>query len=144
MSNADTGRYARITRRLALGAASSDDESSQALAELLQRRIVESIASDCATNVTSDLLSERLTQAVEALGRHGIALRIGDGAVVVERCFCESETCGHPASLLTQLAGCEFESIITDEGTAALRVVGAFDSQAYTREASTSALRLRS
>jgi hypothetical protein len=144
MSNPDTGRYARITHRLALGAASSDDESSQALAALLQRRVVESIAADCTPLVTSDLLSERLAQAIKALSRHGIALHLADAGVLVQGCFCESEACEHPAALLTRLVGSEFESIITNEGHKCLRMVGAFDSQAYTREASTSALRLRS
>ena len=113
MSNHDTARYARITHRLALGAASSEDESSQALAELLQRRIVESIAADCTPHVTSDLLSERLAQAVSALGRHGIAMRIDDGGIVIERCFCESDVCGHPETLLTRLVGIEIEPIKT-------------------------------
>ena len=74
--NADSARYARITHRLALGVSSEDDEASQALAELLERRIVESIAIECAPHVTSDLMSERLAQAVAALREHDIALRL--------------------------------------------------------------------
>ena len=55
--NANSARYARITHRLALGVLSQEDEASQALAELLERRIVESLANECAPHVTSDLMS---------------------------------------------------------------------------------------
>ena len=120
-------RYERITQRLAHGAASAEDESSLALAAVLERRIIESFIDECALHVTSDLLSERTSQAVAALSEHSVTLRIADGAVVVERCFCEADACGHPVPLLGRLLGVGIESIITNEGQRALRIVGATD-----------------
>ena len=118
--NANAARYARITHRLALGVSSEDDEASQALAELLGRRIVESVAIECAPHVTSDLMSERLTQAVAALREYDIALRLQDGGIVVEACFCGSDACSHVTALLQRLLGVAVESIITNEGQRAL------------------------
>ena len=130
--NAETARYARITHRLALGVASEDDEASQALAELLQRRIVDSIAVECTPYVTSDLLSARLAQAVAALSEHNIALRITDGGMAVEGCFCQSDVCEHPQALLQRLLGAEIEPITTQDGQKVLRVIGALDAASYT------------
>jgi hypothetical protein len=142
--NADTARYARITHRLALGVSSEDDAESQALAELLQRRIVESIAVECAPYVTSDLLSQRLAQAVAVLSQHGFALRIADGGVAVEGCFCAFRECDHPAALLQRLLGAAVEPITTRDGRRMLQVIGVLDAASYTEDTSRTISRLRS
>jgi hypothetical protein len=132
-------RYARITHRFAVGAASGDDEAGKALAELLERRAIDSIVADCRSYVTSDLLSQRLQRAVAALSEQGVVLRLEADLVIVERCFCETEGCQHPAALLERLIGVSIASIITREGRRALRMVGALGAARYTQEASTSA-----
>lgn len=142
--NADTARYARITHRLALGVSSDDDDASQALAELLQRRIVESIAIDCEPYVTSDLLSARLAQALAALSEHSVRLHVTDGGIAVDGCFCESEACEHPQALLQRLLGAEIEPITTQDGRRVLRVVGVLDAASYTEDTSRTISRLRS
>ena len=142
--NADTARYARITHRLALGVSSDDHDASQALAELLQRRIVESIAVECTPYVTSDLLSTRLAQAVAALSEHGIAMHVTDAGVVVDCCFCESQTCAHAASLLERLLGAGISPITTQDGRRVLRVLGVLDGASYTEHTSRTISRLRS
>jgi hypothetical protein len=142
--NADTGRYARITHRLANSVASEDDEASQALALLLERRIIESIVVECAPRVTSDLRSERMTQAVTALTEQGVPLRLEGEGAVAEGCFCVSDSCTHAQTLLGRLLGVAVESIITREGRRALRPVGVFDPPGYTKRASMNASRLRS
>src|SRR6185503_14337359 len=91
--NADSARYVRITQRLALGVSSEDDAASEALAELLERRIIDTIALECAPLVTSDLLSERVAQAVAALRTHSIVVAITAAGITVERCFCENDGC---------------------------------------------------
>lgn len=130
--NADATRYARITHRLAQGVSSRDDEASLSLAQLLQRRIVESVAVECAPYVTSDVLSQRLDQAVAGLSEHGIALRITKAGVVVEACFCLSDACDHPAALLQRLLGVAMEPITTQDGAQVLRVLGVVDAASYT------------
>ena len=142
--NADTARYARITNRLALGVSSDDDDVSQELAELLQRRIVESIAVECAPYVTSNLLSVRLVQAVAALSEHGIAMYVTDAGVLVEGCFCESDACGHATALLQRLLGEGIEPITTQDGRRVLRILGALDAASYTEDTSRTISRLRS
>jgi hypothetical protein len=142
--NADSARYVRITQRLALGVSSEDDVESQALAELLERRVVDSIALECAPLVTSDLLSERVLQAIAALEEHGVELAVADSGIAVERCFCESDACSHAGALLERLLGVAFESIITNEGWSALSAVGLIDAASYTEDASRNASRLRS
>jgi hypothetical protein len=142
--NADTGRYARITHRLATAVSSEEDDASRELAGVLERRIVESIAVDCAPFVTSDLMSERLMQAVGALAEHDVLLRVGDTAVKIERCFCQLDACEHPSALLGRLLCVAVESIITHEGRRALGPVGAFGRPGYTKRASMNAPRLRS
>src|SRR5258708_5421612 len=126
--NAETSRYTRITHRLALGASAEDDEESQALAELLHRRILESIAIESAPHVTSGLLSQRLAQAVAALSEHGIVLRVTDAGIQVERCFCELHACDHPRALLERLLGVSIESIIVNKDQRALQLLGAVES----------------
>ena len=113
MSPHDASRYARITHRLAQGASSADDEASQARAELLQRRIVESIAIECASHVTSDLLSERVAEAMTALSEYGIEVEFAVTGLVIKRCFCDDEGCRHAEALLQRLVGAEVQSIIT-------------------------------
>jgi len=142
--NAETARYARITHRIAVGVSSHDDDASQALAELLQRRIIESIAIECAPYVTSDLLSARLAQAVNALGEHGIALHLTDRGVAVDRCFCQTDACDHPATLLERLLGTGIEPITTQDGRRVLCVIGALDAASYTEDTSRTISRLRS
>lgn len=142
--NADTARYARITNRLALGVASDNDDASQALAGLLQRRIVETIAVDCTPHVTSDLLSARLAQAIAALSEHGIALHLTDGGIAVDACFCESDACDHPQALLQRLLGADIEPITTQGGRQVLRVLGVLDAASYTEHTSRTISRLRS
>ena len=134
----EPARYVRITHRLARGVASADDDASQALAEVLQRRIVESIAIECARLVTSDLLSERLAQAAAALGEHGIVMQVIDGGLAIDGCFCESKACQHPKELIQQLIGTEVAPITTQDGRRVLRVLGVLDAASYTQEASTS------
>ena len=142
--NADSARYVRITHRLALGVSSEEDEASQALAQLLERRIIDSIALECAPQVTSDLLSERLQQAVAALREHGIILAVSDAEIAVEACFCQTDGCKHASALLGRLLGVAVESIITNEGQSALVLLGAVDASSYTETASMNASRLRS
>lgn len=142
--NADTARYARITHRLALGVSSADDDASQALAELLRRRIVESIAVECTPHVTSDLLSVRLAQAIAALSQRGIALHLTDGGIVVDACFCEADGCEHPQALLQRLLGTDIEPITTQGGRQVLRVLGVLDAASYTEDTSRTISRLRS
>src|SRR6478672_4817243 len=125
--SAESVRYARITHRLALGVSSAGDVESQAMAQLLQRRIVETIVAECAPYVTSDLLSQRLAQAVVALSEHGIALRVTDAGVAVDSCVCQSDGCGHPEALLARLLGVAVEPIITRDGTHVLQVLGVVD-----------------
>lgn len=142
--NADTARYARITHRLALGVSSQDDAESQALSVLLQRRIVESIAVECAPRVTSDLLSQRLAQAIAALSEHGISLRITDGGIAIDACFCGSDGCEHTLALLQRLLGAAVEPITTLDGRRMLRVIGVLDAASYTGDTSRTISRLRS
>ena len=142
--NADSARYVRITQSLALAVSAEDNEASQALAKLLERRVVDSIAHECAPLVTSDLLSERVVQAIVALHEYGIELEVADSGIVVERCFCESDACSHAAALLERLLGVAVESIITNEGQSALSAVGVIDAAGYTEHASMNASRLRS
>jgi hypothetical protein len=142
--NADTARYARITHRLVLGVSSEDDGASLALAELLQRRIVESIAVECAPYVTSDLLSARLAQSVAALSEHGIALHVADGGIAVDACFCQSDGCGHPQALLERLLGTGIGPITTQDGRRVLRILGVLDAASYTEDTSRTISRLRS
>ena len=142
--NADSARYVRITQRLAFGVASEDDEASQALAELLERRILDSIALECAPMVTSNLISQRLKQAITALSGHGIALSVTRAGIAVEECFCDADGCKHGAVLLQRLLGVAIESIITNKGQGALSPVGVIDATSYTEDASRNASRLRS
>jgi hypothetical protein len=101
--NTDAARYARITHRLASGVASGDDASSRALASLLEQRVVESIAIECAPYVTSDVPSERMLQAAAALRERGISVRVEAGNVIQDRCFCDSDGCRHGTMLIERL-----------------------------------------
>ena len=95
-------RYARITQRLIEGLDSSGAGSAE-LAGVLESRVMEAIAAECALRVTSDYPPARLADAVLALADFGIELRVEDGLVVVEHCFCRQEHCDHPWRLLDQL-----------------------------------------
>jgi hypothetical protein len=125
-------RYARITYRLALGVSSMEDDESQELAQILQRRVLESIASACAPLVTSDLLSRRVIQATDALSEHGIALQVTDAGIAVGACFCGSSVCEHPRALLRRLLGAEVEPAAGQDGRRVLRVLGVLDAARYT------------
>ena len=129
---AESERYARITQRLASAMSSEDDEASQALVEVLQRRIVDTIAAECAPQVTADVLSQRLSQAIAALGEYGIVLRLTDAGLKVDACFCASHGCAHAQALLQRLLGAAVQPITTQDGATVLRVLGVVDAASYT------------
>ena len=129
---AETERYARITQRLASALSSEDDDASHTMAEVLERRLVETIAAECALHVTADLLSRRLSQAIEALGEYGVVLRKTEALVAVDACFCTSAGCAHPQALLQRLLGTAVEPITTPDGKQVLRVLGVVDAASYT------------